>query len=61
MDFMSCCARARGWKWSCFGRAELIKGQVLARQEALFDDIEIVPGVDWKPDQETELELEFDE
>jgi len=41
---------------------ELIKQrQVLARQEALFDDIEIIPGVDWKPDQETELELEFDE
>ena len=41
---------------------ELIKQrQVLARQEALFDDIEIVPGADWKPDQETELELEFDE
>lgn len=41
---------------------ELIKQhQVLARQERLFDDIEIVPGAEWKPDQETELELEFDE
>lgn len=41
---------------------ELIKQrQVQARQERLFDDIEIVPGADWKPDQETELELEFDE
>jgi len=41
---------------------ELIKQrQVLARQERPFDDIEIVPGEEWKPDQETELELEFDE
>jgi segregation and condensation protein A len=41
---------------------ELIKqGQVLARQERLFDVIEIVPGAEWKPDQETELELEFEE
>ena len=41
---------------------ELIKQrQVLARQERPFDAIEIVPGLDWKPDQETELELEFEE
>jgi len=41
---------------------ELIKQrQVLARQERPFDDIEILPGEEWKPDQETELELEFDE
>jgi segregation and condensation protein A len=41
---------------------ELIKQrQILARQERPFDDIEIVPGEEWKPDQETELELEFDE
>lgn len=41
---------------------ELIKQrQILARQERPFDVIEIVPGADWKPDQEFELELEFDE
>jgi segregation and condensation protein A len=41
---------------------ELIKQrQILARQERPFDDIEIVPGAEWTPDQETELELEFDE
>jgi segregation and condensation protein A len=41
---------------------ELIKQrQVLALQERPFESIEIVPGEDWKPDQETELELEFDE
>jgi segregation and condensation protein A len=41
---------------------ELIKQrQVLARQENLFEAIEITPGADWTPDQETELELEFDE
>lgn len=41
---------------------ELIKQrQILAHQERLFDDIEIVPGAEWTPDQETELELEFDE
>jgi segregation and condensation protein A len=41
---------------------ELIKQrQVLALQERPFESIEIVPGDEWKPDQETELELEFDE
>jgi len=41
---------------------ELIKQrQVLANQERLFGEIEIVPGADWRPDQEAELELEFDE
>ncbi|HMK09332.1 MAG TPA: segregation/condensation protein A [Anaerolineales bacterium] len=41
---------------------ELIKQrQVLASQESPFAEIEIVPGSDWRPDQETELELEFDE
>jgi segregation and condensation protein A len=41
---------------------ELIKQrQVLARQENLFEPIEITPGAEWKPDQEVELELEFDE
>ncbi|HKY83958.1 MAG TPA: segregation/condensation protein A [Anaerolineales bacterium] len=41
---------------------ELIKQhQVLAIQEKLFGEIEIVPGADWRPDQEVDLELEFDE
>jgi segregation and condensation protein A len=41
---------------------ELIKQrQIEARQDRLFDAIEIVPGGDWRPDQEVELELEFDE
>ncbi len=43
---------------------ELIKQrQVQAEQDELFGDIEIVPGVNYRPDQEAErlLELEFDE
>ena len=41
---------------------ELIKQrQVRAHQERLFGEIEIVPGDEWRPDQEVELELEFDE
>lgn len=43
---------------------ELIKQrQVQVEQEALFGDIEIVPGANYRPDQEAErlLELEFDE
>jgi segregation and condensation protein A len=41
---------------------ELIKQhQVLALQERPFGTIEIVPGSAWTPDQESELELEFDE
>ena len=41
---------------------ELIKQhQVLAHQERLFGEIEIIPGAEWRPDQEAELELEFDE
>lgn len=43
---------------------ELIKQrQVQAEQDELFGDIEIVPGSNYRPDQEAErlLELEFDE
>jgi len=41
---------------------ELIKQrQVLALQDRLFGEIEIVPGSAWTADQEVELELEFDE
>jgi segregation and condensation protein A len=41
---------------------ELVKQrQVLAHQEELFGDIEVVPGSAWDPDQAEELELEFDE
>ncbi len=43
---------------------ELVKQrQVQAKQEELFGDIEIVPGANYRPDQEAErlLELEFDE
>ena len=43
---------------------ELVKQrQVQAQQDELFGDIEIVPGANYRPDQEAErlLELEFDE
>lgn len=41
---------------------ELIKQrQVMALQEEPFGTIEIVPGAAWQPDQEADLELEFDE
>jgi segregation and condensation protein A len=41
---------------------ELIKQrQVTAVQEQVFGTIEIIPGPEWKPDQEVELDLEFDE
>lgn len=41
---------------------ELMKqGQIHARQDELFGDIEIVPGPDWNPDQAEALELEFEE
>lgn len=41
---------------------ELIKQrQVMALQEAPFGAIELVPGAEWRPDQEATLELEFDE
>lgn len=41
---------------------ELIKQrQVMALQEESFGEIEIVPGAEWRPDQEATLELEFDE
>ncbi len=40
---------------------ELIKlGRVNARQEKLFGDIELSPGEDWRQDQETDLDLEFE-
>jgi segregation and condensation protein A len=39
---------------------ELVKQQrVVARQEQLFGDIELVPAGSWDPDQEAEFELEF--
>jgi segregation and condensation protein A len=41
---------------------ELVKQrQVQVHQERLFGEIEIAPGAEWRPDQELELELEFDE
>lgn len=41
---------------------ELIKQrQVTATQDGNFGEIEIVPGADWRPDQEVDLELEFEE
>jgi segregation and condensation protein A len=41
---------------------ELVKQrQVQVHQELLFGEIEIAPGAEWRPDQELELELEFDE
>jgi segregation and condensation protein A len=41
---------------------ELIKQrQVTALQDSNFGEIELVPGAAWRPDQETELDLEFDE
>ncbi len=41
---------------------ELIKQrQVTATQDQVFGEIEIVPGAAWRPDQEVELELEFEE
>ncbi len=40
---------------------ELVKLQrVVARQEELFSDIELVPSETWKDDHEVEFELEFD-
>jgi len=40
---------------------ELVKlGRVVAQQELLFDDIELVPSDTWREDQEVEFELEFD-
>jgi len=65
MDFRDLLRRARSRLEvvvSFLAVLELIKQrQILARQDRLFDEIEIVPGSEWKPDQETELELEFDE
>jgi segregation and condensation protein A len=41
---------------------ELIKQrQVEATQAELFGEIEVVPGRDWKPDQEFDFDLEFEE
>ncbi|MGD8554796.1 MAG: segregation/condensation protein A [Anaerolineales bacterium] len=40
---------------------ELIKlEQVKAEQQELFGDIEILPGAEWKQDQDVEFELEFE-
>jgi len=65
MDFRDLLRRARSRLEvvvSFLAVLELIKQhQVQARQENLFDEIEIIPGAEWKPDQEVELELEFDE
>ncbi len=39
---------------------ELVKqNRIVARQDQLFGDIELVPAGGWEPDQETEFELEF--
>ena len=40
---------------------ELVKRQqVVVQQVELFGDIEVLPGEAWRPDQEPELELEFE-
>jgi segregation and condensation protein A len=41
---------------------ELVKRRQLeAEQAEPFGDIELVPGSDWRPDQDVELDLEFEE
>jgi segregation and condensation protein A len=40
---------------------ELVKRhQVVVQQAELFGDIELLPGAAWRPDQEPELELDFE-